>query len=166
MSRGTSPEALIWPVFPSTFKEGSNSGGPPNSSSDRIRTRPKRKSSKRRFSSRRQPAKANEELAGLGARVSSLHQRCERETDEVARSAKRGVNMTDDQVNRIVEHLCEQLHVAIRLKGAQSEVFPPNVKDLSFDPASVRTVLLIGLQVAGVMIHHAAPETSDEPPWS
>jgi hypothetical protein len=36
--------------------------------------------------------------------------------------------MTDDQVNRIVEHLCEQLHVTIRLKGAQSEVFPPNVK--------------------------------------
>jgi hypothetical protein len=39
--------------------------------------------------------------------------------------------MTDDQVNRIVEHLCEQLHVAIRLKGAQPEVFPPNVKILA-----------------------------------
>jgi len=51
---------------------------PPDSSSDRIRTRPKRKSSKRRFNSRPQPAKANEELAGLGRRVSSLHQRCER----------------------------------------------------------------------------------------
>jgi len=71
-----------------------------------------------------------------------------------------------DQVNRIAEHLCEQLHVTIRLKDAQSEVFPPNVKDLGFDPTSVRTVLLIGLQVAGVMIHHAAPETSEEPPWS
>ncbi len=100
----------MWPVFPSTFKEGSNSGGPPNSSYDRI--------------------------------------------------------LTDDQVNRIAEHLCEQLHVTIRLKDAQSEVFPPNVKDLGFDPTSVRTVLLIGLQVAGVMIHHAAPETSEEPPWS
>jgi hypothetical protein len=74
--------------------------------------------------------------------------------------------MTDDQVHRIVEHLCEQLHVAIRLKGTQSEIFPPNVKDLGFDPASVRTILLTGLQVAGVMIHHAAPETSEEPPWS
>ena len=74
--------------------------------------------------------------------------------------------MTDDQVNRIAERLCEQLHVTIRLKDAQSEVFPPNVKDLGFDPTSVRTVLLIGLQVAGVMIHHAAPETSEEPPWS
>jgi hypothetical protein len=63
-SRGTSPEVLIWPVFPSTFKEGSNSGGLPNSSSDQIRTRPKRKSLKRRISSRRQPAKANEKLAG------------------------------------------------------------------------------------------------------
>ena len=71
--------------------------------------------------------------------------------------------MTDDQDNRIVEHLCEQLHVTIRLKGAQSEVFPPNV---GFDPAFVRTVLLTGLQVAGVMIHRAAPETSEEPPWS
>jgi hypothetical protein len=30
------------------------------------------------------------EHAGLGARVSSLHQRCERETDEVPRSAKGG----------------------------------------------------------------------------
>jgi hypothetical protein len=27
---------------------------------------------------------------GLGGRVSSLHQRCERETDEVPRSAKKG----------------------------------------------------------------------------
>jgi hypothetical protein len=80
--------------------------------------------------------------------------------------SKKGANMTDDQVNRIVEHLCEQLHVAIRLKGAPSEVFPPNVKDLGFDPASVRTVLLTGLQVAGVMVHHAAPETNEEPPWS
>jgi hypothetical protein len=25
--------------------------------------------------------------------------------------------MTNDQVNRIVEHFCQQLHVAIRLKG-------------------------------------------------
>jgi hypothetical protein len=30
------------------------------------------------------------EHAGLGARVSSLHQRCERETDEIPRSAKGG----------------------------------------------------------------------------
>jgi hypothetical protein len=45
---------------------------------------------KTQVSSRRQPAKANEELAGLAARVSSLHQRCERETDDVPRSAKKG----------------------------------------------------------------------------
>ena len=74
--------------------------------------------------------------------------------------------MTDDQVNRIIEHLCDQLHVAIRLKGTQPEVFPPNVKDLGFDPASVRTVLLTGLHAAGVVIHQAALETSEEPPWS
>jgi hypothetical protein len=38
--------------------------------------------------------------------------------------------MTDDQVNRIVEHLCQHLHVAIRLKGTQPTVRPPNLKDL------------------------------------
>jgi hypothetical protein len=74
--------------------------------------------------------------------------------------------MTDDQVNRVVEHLCQQLHVTIRLKGAQPEVFPPNIKDLRFDPASVRTVLLTGLNAASVTIHHAAPETGEEPPWA
>jgi len=74
--------------------------------------------------------------------------------------------MTDDQVDRIVEHLCQQLHVAIRLKGAQPEVFPPNIKDLGFDPASVKTVFLTGLNAARVTIHRAAPETSEEPPWS
>ncbi len=45
--------------------------------------------------------------------------------------------MTDDQVNLVVQHLCEQLHLALRLKG--SEAHPPNAKDIGFDPASVRT---------------------------
>ena len=75
-----------------------------------------------------QPAKATEKLAGLGGRVSGLHQRCERETDKGRLHSARGVNMTDDQVNRIVEHHCEQLHATIR--GAQSEVFPPNASIL------------------------------------
>src|SRR6478609_7665608 len=48
--------------------------------------------------------------------------------------------MTDDQVNLVVQHLCEQLHLALRLKD--SEAHPPNAKDIGFDPASVRTVLL------------------------
>ena len=48
--------------------------------------------------------------------------------------------MTDDQVNLVVRHLCEQLHLTLRLKG--SEAHPPNAKDIGFDPASVRTVLL------------------------
>jgi hypothetical protein len=64
--------------------------------------------------------------------------------------------MTDDQVNRIVEHLCEQLHVTIRLKGAQSEVFPPNV---GFDPASVRTVLLTGPTGSG---RHDSPRCTGD----
>jgi hypothetical protein len=55
-------------------------------------------------------------------------------------------------------------HAAIRLKGTQSEVFPPN-KDLGFDPASVRTALLTGFRLAGITIHHPA-EAGEEPPWS
>jgi hypothetical protein len=43
---------------------------------------------------------------------------------------------------------------------------PPNAKDIGFDLASVRTVLLAGLRSAGVTIHHEAAEASEEPPWS
>jgi hypothetical protein len=74
--------------------------------------------------------------------------------------------MNDDQFNRIVEHLCQQLHVTLRLKGAQPGAFPPNIKELGFHPASVKTVLLTGLNLAGVMSHQMAPETSEEPPWA
>ena len=42
--------------------------------------------------------------------------------------------MTDYQVNLVVQHLCEQLHLALRLKG--SEAHPPNAKDFGFDSAS------------------------------
>ena len=62
--------------------------------------------------------------------------------------------MSDDQVNLVVQHLCEQLHLALRLKD--SEAHPPNAKDIGFDPASVRTVLLTGSRLAGVTIHHEA----------
>jgi len=72
--------------------------------------------------------------------------------------------MTDEQVNRTVQHLREQLHLAVRLKG--TEAFPPNAKDLAFDAAIIRTVLLSGLRLAGVRINQAAQETGDEPPWS
>ena len=72
--------------------------------------------------------------------------------------------MTDDQVNLVVKHLCEQLHLALRLKN--SEAHPPNAKEIGFDPASVSTVLLTGLRSAGVTIHHEAAGTSEEPPWS
>jgi hypothetical protein len=73
--------------------------------------------------------------------------------------------MTDDQVNRIVEHICQHLHVAIQLKGPQSEVHPPNLKDLAFDRARVRSVLLTGLHWAGVTVANYDP-TETEPPWS
>jgi hypothetical protein len=56
--------------------------------------------------------------------------------------------MTNEQVDRVVQHLCEQLHVAIRLKG--TEALPPNARDLAFDAAAVKTVLLSGLRLAGV----------------
>ncbi|MCP3398958.1 MULTISPECIES: hypothetical protein [unclassified Bradyrhizobium] len=72
--------------------------------------------------------------------------------------------MTDEQINLIVQHLCEQLHLALRLKG--SEAHPPNAKDIGFDPASVRTVLLTGLRSADVTIRDEAAGPSDEPPWS
>ncbi|WP_036049860.1 hypothetical protein [Bradyrhizobium sp. Tv2a-2] len=73
--------------------------------------------------------------------------------------------MTDDQVNRIVEHLCQHLHVAIRLNGAQADIHPPNLRDLGFDPASVKTVLSAGLHWAGVTIADMTT-LGDEPPWS
>jgi hypothetical protein len=64
--------------------------------------------------------------------------------------------MTDQRVNHVVEHLCEQLRLAIRLKG--TEACPPNAKDdLGFDSPTVRTVLLTGLNLAGVTIRDAAP---------
>jgi hypothetical protein len=72
--------------------------------------------------------------------------------------------MTDEQVDRIVEHLCQHLNLAMRLKG--TEAHPPEAKDIGFDPASVRTVLLTGLRSAGVTVHHEPGEASEEPPWS
>jgi len=66
--------------------------------------------------------------------------------------------MTDEQVNRIVQHLREQLHLAVRLKG--TEAFPPNAKDLAFDAAIVRTVLLTGLRLAGG--HNQSGSTGDK----
>jgi hypothetical protein len=47
-----------------------------------------------------------------------------------------------------------------------SEAHPPNAKDIGFDPAFVRTVLLTGLRTAGVAINHEAAEAGEEPPWS
>jgi hypothetical protein len=58
--------------------------------------------------------------------------------------------VTQAQLEKIVGHLCNQLHLAIRLKG--TEAFPPNVKELGFDPASVKTVFLTSLNLAGVSV--------------
>ena len=72
------PGVLIWPVSPSTFKKGANSGGPPGSS-DRIQPRPKSQSLKA-TNSTPSPTKANEKPTGLSRRASGLRLRCERET--------------------------------------------------------------------------------------
>jgi|1185.fasta_scaffold207085_1 hypothetical protein len=64
--------------------------------------------------------------------------------------------MTDDQVDLIVQHLSEHLHLALRLRG--SEAHPPNAKDIGFEPAFVGTVLLTGLRSAGVTIQTRQPE--------
>jgi hypothetical protein len=68
--------------------------------------------------------------------------------------------MTDEQINRIVEHLREQLHLAVRLKG--TEAFPPNARDLGFDRATVRTVLLAGLRLARVPAQEPGQGPLDE----
>jgi len=72
--------------------------------------------------------------------------------------------MTNEQLDRIVEQLCHQLHLAIRLKG--SEAHPPNAKEIGFDPAAVRTILLTGLRLAGITMRHEAGGASEEPPWA
>jgi hypothetical protein len=82
---------------------------------------------------------------------------------EMSHASREG-GMTEEQANRIVEHLCQHLHLAIRLKG--SEAHPPNAKEIGFDPAAVRTVLLTGLRAVGVTIHHEAAGASEEAPWS
>jgi hypothetical protein len=71
--------------------------------------------------------------------------------------------MTEEQVNRTVRHLCEQLHVAVRLKG--TEALPPNAREIGFDTASVKTVFLNGLRLAGATVQNSV-ETAEEPPWS
>jgi hypothetical protein len=68
--------------------------------------------------------------------------------------------MTEEQVNRTVRHLCEQLHVAVRLKG--TEALPPNARDIGFDTASVKTVLLSGLRLAGATVQKSI-EGAEEP---
>jgi hypothetical protein len=65
--------------------------------------------------------------------------------------------LTDEQLEKIVGHVCQQLHVAVQLKG--TEAHPPNAKDFGFDHASVRTVLLTGLRSAGITIHEEPSQT-------
>jgi len=68
---------LTWPVSPSTFRKGANSGGPPDSS-DRIQSRLKSLGLKG-SNSRPSLARAKEKLTGLSQRASGLRQHCELE---------------------------------------------------------------------------------------
>jgi hypothetical protein len=74
--------------------------------------------------------------------------------------------VTKEQLNRTVQYLCQQLHVALRSKGTGTAPF--NIENLGFDTGSVETVLLSGLRLAGVKIVEEPLEpTGDlEPPWS
>ena len=77
--------------------------------------------------------------------------------------------MTEEQIDRVVETPCEQLQTAIRLKGTQPEVPPSNLRDLGFDPASVRTALLTGLRAADVTVTYPhlsrGPEDAEDDEW-
>ena len=57
----------------------------------------------------------------------------------------------------------------IRLKGTQPEVPPPNVKDLGFDSAYVKTGLLTGLRAAGIAVTYphlsTGPEHDEDDQW-
>jgi len=70
---------LTWPVSPSTFRKGANSGGPPDSS-DRIQSRLKSLGLKG-SNSRPSLARAKEKLTGLSQRASGLRQHCELGTE-------------------------------------------------------------------------------------
>ena len=59
-----------------------------------------------------------------------------------------GGGMTEEQTNRLVDHLCQQLHLAIGSKG--SEAYPH--KEIGFDTASVNTVLRTGFKLVGVAV--------------
>jgi hypothetical protein len=75
-------------------------------------------------------------------------------------AGKQAVIMTDDQVNSIVQHLCQHLHLTIRLKG--SKAHPPNAKDIGFDGAAVNTVLRTALKLAGISIYSITESNGDE----
>ena len=48
------------------------------------------------------------------------------------------------------------------MKGTQPEVPPPNVRDLGFDSASVKTGLLTGLKVPGIVVTYPQLGTDHE----
>jgi hypothetical protein len=75
-------------------------------------------------------------------------------------------DVTKEQVNQTVQHLCRELHAAVRSKGTGAPPF--NIENLGFDAGSVETVLLSGLRRAGVkIIEEPLQPTGDlEPPWS
>ena len=123
-SRGTSSEALIWPVFPldlqRRFKQrwAAKFFFRPDKNATKTQELETQEQQQAVSGKGSRKTRRGERVSGLRSGVSAGPTR--------ARAQQKGMYMTDDQVNRIVEHLCEQLHVTIRLKSAQLEVFPPS----------------------------------------
>ena len=113
------PGVLIWLVSPSTFKKGTNSGGPPDSS-DRIQPRPKSQSLKA-TNSTPSPTKANEKPTGLSRRASGLRLRCERRDRGQANS--KGIRIGAvlfSACARLSRSKLEEGRLIARVRGASS----------------------------------------------
>ena len=73
--------------------------------------------------------------------------------------------MTDDQVNLVVQHLCEQLHLALR-RGGQRGTSTKRQRYWIRSCLCKNCIARTGWRSAGVTIHHEAAGASEEPPWS
>jgi hypothetical protein len=70
--------------------------------------------------------------------------------------------MTEEQVDRIVEHLCHTLQLAIRLRGSQAH--PPNAREIALEHSSVRTCAYRKSHPAILMVKSAEDRAADDIP--
>lgn len=58
----------------------------------------------------------------------------------------------DDQLDQIVDHLCEQLPRMVKQTNADGTLTsPPNVLNFKFEPRAVRPVVILALQIARII---------------